>query len=107
MISMVLSEILAVGRPTRYSFLDGKEPSESEEAICTKIRLIDSLAQMDSSLPLPGHCLLTRRDFSGRMVKGVLKDDLLKESDICTFIAKDLHYQTLSTIRSAAGRVQS
>jgi len=104
-----LSEILAVSRPTLYSFLDGKEPSVNEEAISAKIRLIDSLVQAvgDSGLPLPCPSLLKRRDFSGRTVIDVLTDGSLRKSDISTFIAIERHYQMKRMIRSAAKRVQS
>jgi len=99
-----LSEILAVSRPTLYSFLSGKEPSVNEEAIAAKVHLIDSLSQMvsDSGLPVPSPSLLKRRDFSGRTAKDLLKDGSLKKSDISTFIAIERHYQAKSEIRLAA-----
>ena len=69
-----LSEILAVSRPTLYSFLSGKEPSVNEEAIAAKVHLIDSLSDMvsDSGLSVPASSLLKRREFSGRTVKALL-----------------------------------
>lgn len=83
-----IADILAVSRPTIYSYLSGNEPTNNSEMQLERINCLNMIsdAVLESGLPTPNFSIMKRRDSDGRTLKDLIFSGSLVPAMITTFI---------------------